>query len=170
MALRRVEAKKRKEDEAKEQAERDKMIGTAAPAFPKAEWVNGPAQTWAELKGKNVVLLFWSAGCAPCHHYKAMLRKMPAKSSFVFIGVHDKGGRRADVEKALEDAEADGPVIIDAKDAKDRDGGGVIFNHYKVRYIPSAVLIDASGKVAALGLVDDVLRKIREPGTTEKKK
>src|SRR5205085_10837580 len=116
MAARRAEAIKRKEEQAKEQAERDKLIGTAAPAFPKAEWVNGGAKTWAELKGKDVVLLFWSVGCGPCRPYKGFLHKASAKSSAVFIGIHDPGATKADVEKALKEVSADGPVIIDAKD------------------------------------------------------
>jgi RNA polymerase sigma factor (sigma-70 family) len=170
MAARRAEAIKRKEEEAKEQAERDKLIGTAAAAFPKAEWINGGPKTWAELKGKTVVLLFWSVGCAPCEPYKRFLHKWQAKSSVVFIGVHDCGTSRSEVKKALKEADADGPVIIDARNEKDKDGEGVLFKHYKVRYMPSAVLIDAKGKVAALGLVEDVLRKISTDKEKEGKK
>src|SRR5262249_61110415 len=43
---------------------------------------------------------------------------------------------------------------------KERERGGVLMNHYRLGFLPSAVLIDAKGKVAALGHVDEVIRKL----------
>jgi thiol-disulfide isomerase/thioredoxin len=166
----RAEAARLKEQEAKEKARRDELVGTAAPAFPKAEWVNGGGLTLADLKGKRVLLLFWSSGCAPCDAYKSLLHKATDRSPVVVVGVHDPGATRDQVEKALKAAKADGPVLIDPKDAKDREGGGVVMNHYRLRFLPSAVLIDAAGKVEALGHVDEVMRKLRPADVTDERK
>ncbi len=164
-----AEAKRQQEQEAKEKARRDELVGTAALAFPKAEWLNSKPLTWQELKGKSVVLLFWAEGCGPCHAYKGLLRKMTDKDSVVFIGVHAAGATRAEVEKALKADEADGPVVIDTKGEGDA-WAGVLLSHYRLNWIPSAVLIDPQGKVRSLGHVKEVIDKLRPADESGAKK
>lgn len=152
-----AEARSQKEKEAKEKARREELVGTAALAFPKAEWVNSKPLTWADLKGKHVVLVFWSEGCGSCRANKLYLGKASDNAELIFIGVHGPGGR-AEVEKALQAAKADGPVLLDPKG--EGDGWyGVLYTHYRLTRVSSAVLIDHKGKVAALGDLQEVIRK-----------
>jgi hypothetical protein len=154
----RAEARKHKEEEARAKARRDELVGTPAREFPKAEWLNTRPLTLADLKGKQVLLVFWSEGCGACRQCTQFFRKMPDDANLVILGVHAPGASRAEVEKALKAAKADGPVVLDPK-GKGDEFAGVLLIHYRLSWIPSAVLIDEKGKVAALGHLDEVLRK-----------
>lgn len=60
--------------------------------FPKnLEWVNSTPIDLHQLKGKVVVLFFWTSCCINCQHslhYISKLRKKYADDPVVFIGVH----------------------------------------------------------------------------------
>ena len=108
-----------------------------------------------------MVLMFWSAGCAPCKIYLSHLRKAASGSRVVPIGIHTPAEDHAEVEKVIAAFGVTAPVCIDSPntDADRRFFQGVIFNAFKVGGIPYAVLVDTNGNVAAHGPVNQMCNR-----------
>jgi thiol-disulfide isomerase/thioredoxin len=112
-------------------------------------WLNTdkPLQL-AALRGKVVLLDFWTYGCINCIHIIPDLKRLEAKyaKELVVIGVHSA---KFDNEKETENLrriilryEIEHPVVNDADFA--------IWQAYGVRAWPTQVLIDPSGYVAGV--------------------
>jgi len=115
------------------------------PDLPKdAEWLNtgGPLRK-QDLKGKFVLLDFWTYCCINCIHILPELKKLEQEyaNQLVVIGVHsakfeaEKGTRN--IEEAILRYEIEHPVIND----RDRR----MWNAYSVRCWPTVMLIDPEG-------------------------
>lgn len=115
------------------------------PDFPKdMEWLNvgGPLRK-QDLKGKFVLLDFWTYCCINCIHILPELKKLEQAypNQLVVIGVHsakfetEKGSKN--IEEAILRYEIEHPVVNDA-DHK-------IWDIYGVRSWPTAVLVDPEG-------------------------
>jgi thiol-disulfide isomerase/thioredoxin len=119
------------------------------PEFPKRlEWLNtGRPLTKAELKGKFVLLDFWTYCCINCMHILPELKKLEEKygDDLVVIGVHSAkfdGEKESDsIRKAILRHEIAHPVINDAEHE--------IWNTFDVSSWPTIVLIDPEGKYCA---------------------
>ncbi len=113
-------------------------------------WLNTDAPwTLARLKGQVVLLDFWTYGCVNCLHEMpvlAELEAMFAKRPFVVIGVHSaKFANEEDannIELAIQQYDIRHPVVVDSALA--------IWNAYQVQAWPTAVIIDAQGKLRYL--------------------
>ena len=109
-------------------------------------WLNtaGPVKM-ADLKGKVVLLDFWTLCCINCIHVMPDLAKLEKKypNELVVIGVHsakfDNEKDTQSIRKAVLRYELAHPVVNDA-DHK-------IWNRYGVNSWPTVVLIDPEGKV-----------------------
>src|ERR1044071_623010 len=118
-----------------------------APDFPEGtEWLNTDRPlSLRELRGKVVLLDFWTYCCINCMHVIPDLKKLEHKyaNELVVIGVHsakflterDTGN----IREAILRYEIEHPVVND----KDH----VIWQHYVVRAWPTLMLIDPAGKV-----------------------
>ncbi len=115
------------------------------PDFPRdAEWLNttGPVRK-RDLKGKFVLLDFWTYCCINCMHILPELKKLEQAypNQLVVIGVHsakfetEKDARN--IEEAILRYEIEHPVVNDA----DHE----IWNMYGVRSWPTLLLIDPEG-------------------------
>ena len=121
----------------------------AAPELAGAKsWLNtAKPLTLSELKGKVVLLDFWTYGCINCIHIIPDLKKLEAKypNGLVVIGVHSgKFANERDTEnirKIIVRYDLEHPIANDA-DFK-------IWDAYSVQAWPTQVLIDAEGKIAA---------------------
>lgn len=120
-----------------------------APEFKKNQgWLNtSKPLTLAELRGKVVLLDFWTYGCINCIHIIPDLKKLEAKykNELVVIGVHSakftnerqsENIRRIILRYGLEH-----PVVNDAEMN--------IWNSYHVEMYPTQILIDPDGEIAA---------------------
>ena len=120
-----------------------------APEFAgAAEWFNVPAPlTLRELRGKVVLLDFWTYGCVNCMHVIPDLRRLEEKyrDELVVIGVHSAkfaNERKADnIRRILVRYDIDHPVVSDPDFA--------IWKAYGARAWPTLVLIDPEGYVVA---------------------
>ncbi len=112
----------------------------------KGEWLNSPALSSADLKGKVVLVDFWTYSCINC------LRTLPYIKSwyqaykdkgFVVIGVHapefDFEKNIANVEKAIRRFDIPYPIV--------QDNDHTLWNRFKNQYWPAHYLINKSGQI-----------------------
>ncbi len=137
-----------------------------APDFPDGlEWFNtGRPLMLAELRGKIVILDFWTACCVNCLHVLADLRRLEEKypRELVVVGVHS----------AKFTAEQEGEYIrrailrlgIGHPVVNDRDL--VVWDAYTVHAWPTLVLVDPTGRIVGAlsgeGIYDTFDRLINE--------
>ncbi len=129
----------------------EELQGTVnAPDFPSgAQWLNVDSPiSLKDLKGKVVLLDFWTFCCINCMHVIPDLHKLEEKypNELVVIGVHSaKFNSEKDSENirnAILRYEIHHPVIND-KDFQ-------VWSSYGVRAWPSFALIDPNGKVVGM--------------------
>ena len=120
---------------------------TAAVEFPEgAEWLNTDHPiTLEELKGKVVLLDFWTYCCINCMHVIPELRRLEERyPELVVVGVHsakfDNERARDNIAAAILRYDIVHPVLV--------DNDFVLWHAYGVNAWPSFVLIDPAGNVA----------------------
>ena len=109
-------------------------------------WINSPQLTPASLKGKVVVVDFWTYSCINCLRTLPYVKAWYAKykdSGLVVIGVHTPEfpfeKDEANVRKAIKDLGITYPVAMD-NDYK-------IWRAFNNQYWPAHYFIDATGKI-----------------------
>ena len=115
------------------------------PDFPKGmTWINTKPLSKKDLKGKFVILDFWTYCCINCIHILPELKKLEKAypNELVVIGVHsakfDTEKDSKNIEEAVLRYEIEHPVVNDDRHA--------IWNMFGVRSWPSVLLIDPEGK------------------------
>jgi cytochrome c biogenesis protein CcdA/thiol-disulfide isomerase/thioredoxin len=110
------------------------------------EWINSPALTNESLKGKVVLVDFWTFDCINCKHtlpYVKDWAKKYEKDGLVVIGVHtpEYGFERIidNVKDKVKEYGITYPVAIDNNYA--------IWRNFDNQYWPAHYLIDAKGQV-----------------------
>lgn len=117
-----------------------------APDFPEGlEWLNTERPlSLRDLRGKIVMLDFWTYCCINCIHILPDLKRLEKKyaNELVIIGVHSAkftGERDTDnIRQAILRYEIEHPVV--------NDPALEMWQQYAVRAWPSVMLIDPSGK------------------------
>ncbi len=118
-----------------------------APELRGDVWLNtgGRALTLAELRGRVVLLDFWTSGCINCLHVLDELRPLEAEFAdvLVTIGVHSPKflheGERVSIEAAVRRYEVHHPVVNDPKME--------LWSQYAVRAWPTLAVVDPEGYV-----------------------
>ena len=118
-----------------------------APEFPAGlDWLNvDQPLSLADLRGKVVLLDFWTYGCINCVHIIPDLKKLEAKyaDELVVIGVHsakfENEAETENIRRIILRYELEHPVV--------NDNRFEIWNAYGARAWPTLVLIDPEGNV-----------------------
>lgn len=122
-----------------------------APAFPAdVEWVNTNRPLSLEaLRGKIIVLDFWTYGCINCIHMIPVLRQLEEKypNEVVVIGVHSakfgpSEGQTENIRQIVARYDIHHPVINDSE--------FVVWSNFGVRAWPTFAVIDPRGYIVAL--------------------
>src|SRR6516165_7437040 len=101
----------------------ENLIGTKAPEWEVGTWINSRPLTLKELRGKVVLIRWWTGpGCPYCIASAPILRdlnKRYGKEGLVVIGFyHPKSEElvnRSEVAQLAKDLEMDFPVAVDAE-------------------------------------------------------
>lgn len=117
-----------------------------APQLDGGEWVNvAKPLTLSELRGRYVLLDFWTFCCINCMHVLPELKKLEHAfpNELVIVGVHSAKFEGEHVTENIREAvlryEIEHPVVNDSQMA--------IWNRYGARSWPTLVLIDPAGEV-----------------------
>jgi cytochrome c biogenesis protein CcdA/thiol-disulfide isomerase/thioredoxin len=135
------------DDDAKKPTRSDLPFEGRAPSLDGAvEWLNSPPLTTPELKGKVVLVDFWTYSCINCIRTIPYVRAWAEKykhQGLVVIGVHAPEfafEKNIDnVKKAVEDFQIGYPVAI--------DNSYKIWRAFENKYWPAHYLIDAEGQI-----------------------
>src|SRR5687768_14709476 len=118
----------------------------AAPPLDGGDWVNTAAPiSLADLRGRFVLLDFWTYCCINCMHVLPELKKLEHAypNELVVIGIHSAKFEGEQVSDNIREAalryEIEHPVVNDAEMA--------IWRRYGARSWPTLVLIDPAGEV-----------------------
>ncbi len=118
-----------------------------APDFPEGtDWINVTAPLRMEdLRGKIVLLDFWTYGCINCIHVIPDLKRLEEEypDELVVVGVHsakfDNEGETENIRYIVRRYEVEHPVL--------NDHDFVMWQSYGVRAWPTFMVIDPFGKV-----------------------
>jgi cytochrome c biogenesis protein CcdA/thiol-disulfide isomerase/thioredoxin len=121
--------------------------GDPAPELiPGGEWFNSPPLTLRGLRGKVVLIDFWTYSCINCQRTFPYLRNWWEKykdKGLVVIGVHapefEFEKNPENVKKAISDFELTYPIV--------QDNDFSTWRAYKNRYWPAKYLIDKEGNI-----------------------
>ncbi|MCL2788232.1 MAG: redoxin domain-containing protein, partial [Micrococcales bacterium] len=125
------------------------MIRARAPELDGRGWIGtgGRALTLADLRGKVVILDFWTLCCVNCLHVIDELRPLEAAypDELVIVGVHSPKfayeGEMATVQAAVERYDVRHPVLVDSEHAT--------WRAYGAKAWPTLVVIDPEGFLVA---------------------
>lgn len=130
------------------------LIGKPAPDFTLQSLdPDGPGDrvTLSSLRGKAVILAFWASWCGPCRAEAPSLNRLSkrlADQNVVVVGVNTSDSKG----NALQFAQSAGLSYPLAFDAESEVAGA-----YGVSSLPTVVIVDKDGKIAAVrsGLSDE---------------
>lgn len=115
------------------------------PVSATAQWLNSLPLTSKDLRGKVVLVEFWTYGCVNCQRTLPYVKAWSAKyrqDGLLVIGVHTPEfgfeKDRNNVERAVRDLGITYPVVMDNQYE--------IWNAYKNTYWPAQYLMDAQGR------------------------
>jgi DNA-binding beta-propeller fold protein YncE len=120
-----------------------------APEFPDGlDWINadGPLSI-AELRGKVVLLDFWTYGCINCIHIIPDLKRLEAEfpDELVVIGVHsakfENEAQTEQIRRVVVRYDLEHPVVNDAE--------FLVWRAWGARAWPTVALVDPAGNVVA---------------------
>jgi thiol-disulfide isomerase/thioredoxin len=120
--------------------------GSPAPEITEESWINSSPLALSQLKGKVVLVDFWTYSCINCIRTFPYLKKWYETYKdlgLVIVGVHSPEFEfekdRQNVVQAVQDFGLTYPVV--------QDNDFEIWNRYSNRYWPAHYLIDAKGEI-----------------------
>jgi thiol-disulfide isomerase/thioredoxin len=128
------------------------MVATRpVPELPRrdaADWINSPPLSLAALRGKPVLIEFWTFGCSNCRNTLPWLERVYdrfASRGLTIIAVHspefDRERPRDAVTSAVQELGIRYPVMLDNDFA--------YWNALGNRYWPAFYLLDGDGRLVA---------------------
>ncbi len=120
--------------------------GMMPPLDGAVGWLNSPALSTRDLRGKVVLVDFWTFGCINCRNALPHVREWHRKykdQGLVVVGVHSPEfayeKNLANVQRALVDLDVPFPVALDNNFA--------IWRAFRNTYWPAHYFVDAKGQI-----------------------
>ncbi len=120
------------------------FVGTKAPEITSSDWINSGSQSFGGLRGKVVLVEFWTFGCYNCRNVEPQVKQWHQQyvdQGLVVIGIHSP-------EFAYEkDVDALGRYVRDhgIRYAVAVDNDFLNWNRFGNRYWPAMYLVDKRG-------------------------
>lgn len=121
-------------------------VGMRAPDITNPHWLNSEPLRLADLRGKVVMVEFWTFGCYNCRNvepYVKQWHRKYAEQGFIVIGVHSPEFSHEreieNVKRYIREHDIGFPVPI--------DNDFSTWNKYGNRYWPAMYLIDKQGVI-----------------------
>lgn len=121
-------------------------VGMKAPDITNETWLNSAPLHLADLKGKVVMVEFWTFGCYNCRNVEPYVKQWHqkyAEKGFVIIGVHSPEFSYehdlAKVKQYIQEHDIRFPIPI--------DNDFSTWNRYRNHYWPAMYLIDKQGVI-----------------------
>jgi thiol-disulfide isomerase/thioredoxin len=151
-------------------AQRGARVGAPAPEIAGGPWINSDALSLARLRGRVVLVEFWTFGCVNCRNVIPWLREWHARhgpAGLTIVGVHspefpwERGAER--VARAVRELAIPYPVVLDED--------FVTWKRFQTWAWPTAVLVDRRGVVrythvgeGAYAETEAVIRRLLDEG------
>jgi thiol-disulfide isomerase/thioredoxin len=143
----------------------DEVKAPPAPEISSGNWINSDPLTLNSLRGRVVIVDFWTFGCYNCRNTLPSLKSWDARyrdKGLTIIGVHTP---ELEIERNLETVRREiakldirYPIVTDNDNAK--------WNAYKVEAWPTWFVIDKAGRVRWMhvgeGAYDETERLIKQ--------
>ena len=120
--------------------------GAMPPLTGAVEWLNSPPLSAQELRGKVVLIDFWTFGCINCRNALPHVREWNQKykdQGLVVIGVHSPEfafeKNIGNVQRAVSDLDLSFPIAVDNNFA--------LWRAFNNTYWPAHYFIDAKGRI-----------------------
>ncbi|MBV9956941.1 MAG: peptide-methionine (R)-S-oxide reductase MsrB [Acidobacteria bacterium] len=117
-----------------------------APELAAGDWINSEAMTLASLKGKVVLVDFWTFGCYNCRNTLPALKRWDASyrgQGLTIIGVHspefDREKVLANVQREVRSLGINYPVVTDNEYET--------WNAFDIHAWPTVILLDKQGRI-----------------------
>jgi len=121
-------------------------LSGAAPEIISDTWLNSPPKTMADLRGKVVLVEFWTFECWNCHNVEPYIKQWHARyadQGLQIITVHtpefDRERNADNVRAYVKRAGIQYPVVLDNDFSN--------WNRYQNRFWPTLYLIDKRGNI-----------------------
>lgn len=139
--------------------EQGPKAGEKAPEFT-AKTLDGKTISLADLKGKWVLLDFWSSWCGPCiyeiPHLREVYERHGKRDDFVMLGV-SLDDEEADLREAMKEHKVTWPQLFDGKGWDNAVGA-----QFKVFGIPQIYLIGPDGMIRETNLRGEAIKEAVE--------
>jgi thiol-disulfide isomerase/thioredoxin len=121
-------------------------LGTAPELRGISEWINSPPVTLAGLRGKVVLVWFWTFDCINCQNVRPFVKAWDERyrdEGLVILGVHtpelEIERDPANVREAVRRAALRFPIALDP--------GFETWDAYRNRYWPAFYFVDRQGRI-----------------------
>ena len=124
-----------------------KITGKLAPELEVSQWLHGDAITLAELKGKVVVLHFWTgqlAGNVEAVEFLNILQEQYGEKGLVCIGIHEFTAQVDELSEIIRENRPAYYVAVD-EESSVASAKGVTFDKYAITEPSGFIAIDGDG-------------------------
>ncbi len=144
-----------------------------APALSSGQWINSEATTLESLRGRVVLVDFWTFGCFNCRNTLPTLKKFDADlraKGLTVLGVHtpetDYEKKFDKIQSAVTSSGIKYPVVTDSN--------GETWRAFNVEAWPTVVILDRQGRIrythigeGAYDVQEKVIRTLLAEGGTQ---
>jgi thiol-disulfide isomerase/thioredoxin len=119
---------------------------SAAPEFAKGNWINSDPLILSTLRGRVVLVEFWTFGCFNCRNTLSSIKTWDAKyreRGLTIVGVHTP---ETDSEYSLDNVRREVPSL-GVKYAVVTDNDYTTWKAYKVEAWPTIFVLDKQGRI-----------------------